>query len=58
MNEIIKLVIVGAAIAAIWFYFRSLMSSDLSFRAVYKWMTVIIPISMLISGGLKAIGVI
>jgi hypothetical protein len=58
LRAIAETAIVGVAIASSWFYIRSVLSGDMTKRAVYQWLITIIPMGIAIAWGLKIIGVL
>ena len=58
LKEVLEVAIVGVGIASVWFYIRSLVTGDLTPRSFMRWGAIIIPISILMSGGLKALHII
>ena len=57
-QDIVEIFLLGAGLASCWFYVRSLLTGDLTRRAVYNWAASIVPMGIAIAWGLKIMGVL
>jgi hypothetical protein len=56
MLEIAKTCIIGAAMAAAWFYIRTLLSGEVTKAHLYRWLAIIVPLGIVMAFGMKIMG--
>ena len=54
--EIIETCIIGSALAAAWFYVRTLLSGEVTKQHIYRWLVIMVPLGIVMAFGAKILG--